>query len=221
MGKFMKPGKVVLVLAGRYAGRKAVIVKNVDDGTSDRQYSHALVAGIDRYPRKVIATMGKKRIAKRSKIKTFVKVYNYNHLMPTRKLTSVLHLSKGTVTHSDAAAIPTTIRIAAASLFGRWRAVTQTALQRPTILRSPVTRVNIGYSVDIPLDKAVVNKDVFRDPALKRKARREAKVKFEERYKTGKKQVVLPEAAVLNHFILSKIKVYEKTLLISVILFWM
>ncbi|CAI5676300.1 unnamed protein product [Oreochromis niloticus] len=105
MGKFMKPGKVVMVLAGRYAGRKAVIVKNIDDGTADRPYSHALVAGIDRYPRKV---------------------FNYNHLMPTR------------------------------------------------------------YSVDIPLDKTVVNKDVFRDPALKRKARREAKVKFEERYKTGK-----------------------------------
>nr|XP_048685969.1 RUN domain-containing protein 1 isoform X2 [Caretta caretta] len=126
MGKFMKPGKVVLVLAGRYSGRKAVIVKNIDDGTSDRPYSHALVAGIDRYPRKVTAAMGKKKIAKRSKIKSFVKVYNYNHLMPTR------------------------------------------------------------YSVDIPLDKTVVNKDVFRDPALKRKARREAKVKFEERYKTGK-----------------------------------
>ena len=27
MGRFMKPGKVVLVLGGRYAGRKAVIVK--------------------------------------------------------------------------------------------------------------------------------------------------------------------------------------------------
>lgn len=40
--------------------------------------------------------------------------------------------------------------------------------------------------MDIPLDKTVVNKDVFRDPALKRKARREAKVKFEERYKTGR-----------------------------------
>ncbi|CAJ0943665.1 unnamed protein product [Ranitomeya imitator] len=39
----------------------------------------------------------------------------------------------GTVTLSDAAAIPTMIRIAAASLFGRWRAVTQTALQRPTM----------------------------------------------------------------------------------------
>ncbi len=27
MGKFIKPGKVVLVLGGRYAGRKAIIVK--------------------------------------------------------------------------------------------------------------------------------------------------------------------------------------------------
>ena len=27
MGKFLKPGKVVLVLGGKYAGRKAVIIK--------------------------------------------------------------------------------------------------------------------------------------------------------------------------------------------------
>uniref|UniRef100_UPI00358EC03F large ribosomal subunit protein eL27 n=1 Tax=Myxine glutinosa TaxID=7769 RepID=UPI00358EC03F len=126
MGRFLKPGKVVLVLAGRYAGRKAVIVKNQDEGSSERPYGHALVAGIERYPRKVTVRMSKKRISKRSKVKTFVKVYNFNHLMPTR------------------------------------------------------------YSVDIPLDKAVVNKDVFRDPTLKRKARLEAKLKFEERYKTGK-----------------------------------
>ncbi|XP_033083367.1 60S ribosomal protein L27-like [Trachypithecus francoisi] len=128
MGKFMKPEKVVLVLAGRYSGYKAIIVKNTDDGTSDGPYSHALVAGIDRYPHKVTAAMGKKKIAKRSKIKSFVKIYNYNHLMPTR------------------------------------------------------------YSMDIPLDKTVINKDVFRDPAHKRRAQREAKFKFEERYKTGKKK---------------------------------
>ena len=84
MGKFMKPEKVVLVLARCYSRHKAVIVKNIDDGISDRPYSHALVAGIDHYPRKVTAAMGKKKIAKRSKIKSFVKVYNYNHLMPTR-----------------------------------------------------------------------------------------------------------------------------------------
>ena len=84
MGKFLKAGRVVLVLNGRYAGKKAVIVKNHDDGDSRRQYGHALVAGIARYPLKVTRRMGTKRLAKRSRIKPFVKVFNYNHLMPTR-----------------------------------------------------------------------------------------------------------------------------------------
>lgn len=72
----MKSGKVVLVLSGRYAGRKAIIMKNFDDGTSDKQYGHAMVAGIDRYPRKVHKRMGKQKIHKRSKIKPFIKVLN-------------------------------------------------------------------------------------------------------------------------------------------------
>ena len=33
MVKFMKPGKVCIVLAGKYAGKKAIIVKQQDDGT--------------------------------------------------------------------------------------------------------------------------------------------------------------------------------------------
>merc|ERR1712172_157255 len=82
MGKFLKSGKVVL--GGRFAGRKAVIVKNYDDGTSEKPYGHALVAGIDRYPRRVKRSMGKKKLKMRSRIKSFVKVCNYNHLMPTR-----------------------------------------------------------------------------------------------------------------------------------------
>ncbi|GFS03306.1 60S ribosomal protein L27 [Elysia marginata] len=86
MGKFMKSGKVVLVLGGRFAGRKAVIVKNYDDGTPERPYGHALVAGIDRYPRRVTRSMGKKKLKQRSKVKSFVKVYNFNHLMPTRTM---------------------------------------------------------------------------------------------------------------------------------------
>ncbi|KAF3820097.1 large ribosomal subunit protein eL27-like [Mirounga angustirostris] len=81
----------------------------MDDNTSDHPYSHALVAGIDRCPHKVTAAMGKKKTIRRSKIKSFVEVYNHSHFMPTR------------------------------------------------------------YSVDIPLDKTVINKDVFRDPALKGK----------------------------------------------------
>merc|ERR1712062_898168 len=84
MGKIMKAGKVVLLLGGRYAGRKAVIVKPSDEGNNDKPFSHALVAGIDRYPRKVTKKMSKKKVASRSKVKPFIKVVNYNHMMPTR-----------------------------------------------------------------------------------------------------------------------------------------
>ena len=115
-----------MVLGGRFAGRKGVIVKNYDDGSTDKPYGHALVAGIDRHPRPVTKRMGKKKIKQRSKVKTFFKVYNYNHLLPTR------------------------------------------------------------YSVDVELDKKIVNKDSFKSPATRRKARQEIKMKFEERYKSGK-----------------------------------
>ena len=74
MGKIMKAGKVVLLLGGRYAGRKAIVVKPSDEGTSDKPFSHALVAGIERYPRKVTKKMSKTKVAKRSKIKPFLKV---------------------------------------------------------------------------------------------------------------------------------------------------
>lgn len=74
MVKIMKTGKVVLVLSGRYAGRKAIVMRNYDDGTAEKQYGHAMVAGIDRYPRKVHKRMGKGKLHKRSKIKPFVKV---------------------------------------------------------------------------------------------------------------------------------------------------
>lgn len=49
----MQPGKVVILLSGRYAGKKAVIVKNYDDGTSSKPYGHALVCGLSKEPRKV------------------------------------------------------------------------------------------------------------------------------------------------------------------------
>ena len=80
----LKPGKVALVTRGRYAGRKAVILKPFDDGTKVHPFGHALVAGIQRYPGKVTARMGKKRIANKSKVKPFIQLINYNHLMPTR-----------------------------------------------------------------------------------------------------------------------------------------
>ena len=38
----IKSGKVVVMLQGRYAGRKAVVVKAYEDGTTDRKFSHAI-----------------------------------------------------------------------------------------------------------------------------------------------------------------------------------
>lgn len=49
----IKSGKVVVMLAGRYAGRKAIVVKPFDEGSENRKFGHAIVAGIDRYPRRV------------------------------------------------------------------------------------------------------------------------------------------------------------------------
>eukprot|EP00344_Euplotes_crassus_P004202 CAMPEP_0196994674 /NCGR_PEP_ID=MMETSP1380-20130617/932_1 /TAXON_ID=5936 /ORGANISM="Euplotes crassus, Strain CT5" /LENGTH=134 /DNA_ID=CAMNT_0042410111 /DNA_START=25 /DNA_END=429 /DNA_ORIENTATION=+ len=82
--KFIKPGKVVILLNGRFAGHKALVVKNYDSGTSSRPYPHALLAGIDRAPLKITRAMSKKKVAKRSKVKPFVKAINYSHFMPTR-----------------------------------------------------------------------------------------------------------------------------------------
>lgn len=44
------------MLAGRYAGRKAIVVKPFDEGSENRKFGHAIVAGIDRYPRRVSVT---------------------------------------------------------------------------------------------------------------------------------------------------------------------
>jgi len=82
--KFLKAGKVVLLLTGRMAGKKAVIVKTFDEGTTDRPYGHCIVAGIQKYPLKITKQMSEKKIAKRSKLKAFMKCVNYTHLMPTR-----------------------------------------------------------------------------------------------------------------------------------------
>merc|ERR1712062_793179 len=84
MGRFIKSGRVVILTAGKYAGKKALVVKESNEGQKDRLYGHAVVAGIDRYPKKVTKSMGKKKLKRRNKMKPFVKIINYNHIMPTR-----------------------------------------------------------------------------------------------------------------------------------------
>ena len=80
----LKPRKVVILLAGRHAGCKAVVVKTFEDGTHKRKFGHALVVGIEKTPLKVTKSMSKKKVLRRSRVKPFVKCVNYQHMMPTR-----------------------------------------------------------------------------------------------------------------------------------------
>merc|ERR1712151_1045290 len=65
-------------------GRKAVIVKQFDEGKKGKTFSRALVAGVERAPLKVTKRMSKEKVKRRSTLKPFVQVVNYNHILPTR-----------------------------------------------------------------------------------------------------------------------------------------
>ncbi len=104
------------MLNGRQAGKKVVVIKQLDEGTKDRPYPYAVVAGIERYPLKVTKAMSDKKIKSRSRVKPFIKVrstyisswllikayhiyqiVNYSHLFPTRYALELEGL-KGAVT---------------------------------------------------------------------------------------------------------------------------
>ena len=63
---------------------QVVIIQPQDTGTKAHPFPHALVAGIERYPVPITRRMSKTRQEKCSKVKPFIKIINYNHLMPTR-----------------------------------------------------------------------------------------------------------------------------------------
>ncbi|KAE8799292.1 60S ribosomal protein L27-3 [Hordeum vulgare] len=83
MVKFLKPGKAVILLQGRYAEKKAVIMRVFEEGTRDCPYRHFLVIVLAKYPKKVIRKDSAKKTAKKSRVKGFLKLVNFTHLMPT------------------------------------------------------------------------------------------------------------------------------------------
>ena len=100
MGKFYKPGKVVVVLNGRNAGSKGIIVKSNYDNSKDRKYPHCVVVGLSKGPRKPtkrnIAKLQARikklesdkdsddRLAALKSFGVFIKTYNMSHLLATR-----------------------------------------------------------------------------------------------------------------------------------------
>lgn len=98
MVRFIKPGRVVIVLSGRYAGKKAVVVKCYDEGTKERKFPHCLVAGVKKAPLFITQKMNEKKQERRTRIGTFVKFVNYQHILPTRYVVSADIDLKGVVT---------------------------------------------------------------------------------------------------------------------------
>ena len=72
-----------MVLQGRYAGKKAVIVKNYDEGTLASVRTRARVRPRD-VPPQGDEEDAQEEAGQAPCVKTFIKTVNYNHLMPTR-----------------------------------------------------------------------------------------------------------------------------------------
>ncbi|ABW98232.1 rpl27 (nucleomorph) [Hemiselmis andersenii] len=78
-----KNGRVVLILRGRFAGSKAIILTKSSDFDQNSVQTFIL-AGIQKYPQLVTRKMSLKKISKKSRMKIFIKKINMNHVFPTR-----------------------------------------------------------------------------------------------------------------------------------------
>ncbi|KAL6541475.1 60S ribosomal protein L27 [Orobanche gracilis] len=79
----LKPNKVAVILQGRHAGKKCVISETYENGTRDHPYGHCVVAGIAKYPIKIIRKDSAKKQAKKSRVKAFIKRVNFTHITST------------------------------------------------------------------------------------------------------------------------------------------
>ena len=100
MVKFYKPGKVVVVLNGRNAGAKGIIVKSNYENTKEKKFPHCVVVGLSKGPRKPTKRNIAKLQARIKKLESssdavdklnalksfgvFIKTYNMSHLLATR-----------------------------------------------------------------------------------------------------------------------------------------
>ena len=71
-----KPNTICLVLQGRHAGKKVVVVESHDNIVT--------VVGMNTFPKAIRKDMTPKQAERRSKFGTFIKVFHARHLMPTR-----------------------------------------------------------------------------------------------------------------------------------------
>jgi large subunit ribosomal protein L27e len=83
-GPLVTPGRFVILLNGRHAGTKGLVLSASQNPTEGRKYPHAVILGIEKGPKTLLKTMTQEALVARTKIKVFVKTVNFNHLLLTR-----------------------------------------------------------------------------------------------------------------------------------------
>lgn len=92
MSKILVPGRIVIMLQGRFAGKKAIVTSVNLQGTKDRKFGFVTVVGVERSPLKVTRKMSEFKAMKRTSVKSFCKCVNVNHIMPTKYTANIEQL---------------------------------------------------------------------------------------------------------------------------------
>lgn len=84
MSSCFKKGRIVIILNGRHAGKKAIVIKDKISSGNNSLLNNIGIIGIKNLPsresrKKQSGTVGSKR-----RIKVFLKLMNKNHVIPTR-----------------------------------------------------------------------------------------------------------------------------------------
>lgn len=74
----LKPNTIVVVLKGRFAGKKGVVVSANEDGRK------IMVAGIEKMPQPITDDMSECKKRRLSRMGAFIRNYNSRHLLATR-----------------------------------------------------------------------------------------------------------------------------------------
>ena len=93
MSKILAPGRVVIILSGRFAGKKAVVTSVNLQKTDERKYGFVTVVGVERAPLKITHKMSENVQKMRTSVKAFCKVINVNHVMPTKNTVDLAQLN--------------------------------------------------------------------------------------------------------------------------------
>jgi len=82
MVNIYKTGRVVIVLSGKYAGKKAFVLKNSNiESLCEKKI---IILGIKKEMKKIKYNMSKRKIISNLRFKTFIKTINIKHVFPTR-----------------------------------------------------------------------------------------------------------------------------------------